>query len=75
MKENKSSRKGLWLSVSVLLIGMTAGFILLSTVYTGPSWVRVVVFIAYVAVTLLLIRSVRRLDAFLKEKEKNNGNT
>lgn len=81
MKKDKPlSRKGLWASIVVLLLGMTLGFILLSTVYTGPSWVRVAVFIVYIAVVLLLIRSVRRLDSYLKDKEREekdgiSGNT
>ncbi len=71
MKENKPlSRKGLWISIIILLIGMTLGFMLLSSVYTGPSWIRVAVFIVYIVVVLLLIRSVRRLDSYLKDKER-----
>ena len=53
--------KGLWAAVAILLVGMTVGFILISLVYTGPTWVKVLVFVAYLAVVFGLIRGVRRL--------------
>lgn len=62
----KDPLKGLWLAVAVLLVGMTAGFILLSMVYTGPVWVKVVVFIVYIVVVAGVIRS---LGGLKKKKE------
>ena len=53
--------KGLWAAVAILLVGMTVGFILISLVYTGPTWEKVLVFVAYLVVVFGLIRGVRRL--------------
>lgn len=68
-KEKGLTKRGLWASVIILLIGMTVGFALLATVYTGATWKKVVVFFLYLIVVSLLIRSVRKLSDALDEEE------
>lgn len=61
MPKKDDPLKGLWLAVLLWLFGITAGFILLALVYTGPVFVRVIVFIVYLVVVFGMIRSVRKL--------------
>lgn len=61
MADKDNPLKGLWLAVAVLLAGMTTGFILLATVYTGPVWVKVLVFVVYIVVVLGLTGSLKKL--------------
>ena len=61
MADKDNPLKGLWLDVAVLLAGMTTGFILLATVYTGPVWVKVLVFVVYIIVVLGLTGSLKKL--------------
>ncbi len=61
MADKDNPLKGLWLAVAVLLAGMTTGFILLATVYTGPVWVKVLVFVVYIIVVLGLTGSLKKL--------------
>lgn len=61
MSKKDDPLKGLWLAVLLWLFGITAGFILLALVYTGPVFVRVIVFIVYLVVVFGTIRSVRKL--------------
>lgn len=69
MKENDPV-KGLWPAVVILLAGMTTGFILLSLVYTGPVWVKVVVFVIYLVVAAGLVTGVKRFtDKAWKDRQ------
>lgn len=61
MADKDNPLKGLWLAVAVLLAGMTTGFILLATVYTGPLWIKVLVFVVYIVVVLGLTGSLKKL--------------
>ncbi len=61
MPKKDDPLKGLWLAVLLWLFGITAGFILLALVYTGPVFVRVIVFIVYLVVVFGTITSVRKL--------------
>ena len=61
MADKDNPLKGVWLAVAVLLAGMTTGFILLATVYTGPLWVKVLVFVVYIVVVLGLTGSLKKL--------------
>lgn len=61
MADKDNPLKGLWLAVAVLLAGMTTGFILLATVYTGPPWIKVLVFVVYIVVVLGLTGSLKKL--------------
>ena len=61
MADKDNPLKGLWLAVAVLLACMTTGFILLATVYTGPLWVKVLVFVVYIVVVLGLTGSLKKL--------------
>ena len=69
-KNRKQSSKGFVLSVIVLILGMSIGFFLLSLVYTGPNWVKFIVFIAYVFIVFFLIKfSI----AFVKSLSNNKN--
>lgn len=57
----KNPLKGLWLAIVILIVGMSAGFILLSLVYTGPVWVKVLVFVVYIVVVIGVVTSLSRL--------------
>ena len=61
MPKKDDPLKGLWLAVLLWLFGITAGFILLALVYSGPVFVRVIVFIVYLVVVFGTITSVRKL--------------
>ncbi len=61
MPKKDDPLKGLWLAVLLWLFGITAGFILLALVYTGPVFVKVIVFIVYLVVVFGTITSVRKL--------------
>ncbi len=69
MAEDKDPLKGLGAAIAVLVVGMGVGFLLLATVYTGPVWVKVLVFIAYLAVSAGLIRGTRRLKDSQDDKD------
>ena len=57
-------------SIVMLLLGMTIGFLLLGTVYDGPRWKAVAVFIAYLAITVPVVRFSARYVRSLKDEEK-----
>ncbi len=61
------SRAGFIVSIVMLLVGMTTGFILLAIVYTGPVWVRAVVFLVYLFITGMTIHFSRKYADFLKK--------
>ena len=69
-KEKKLTQRGLWSAVIILLLGLTIGFLLLATVYTGPVIWKVLVTVIYFVVVILLIKSVRKLSAYLKEQDE-----
>ncbi|MCR5732015.1 MAG: hypothetical protein K6G51_03630 [Sphaerochaetaceae bacterium] len=64
------SVKGLYIAVGMLLVGMTGGFFLLSLVYTGPSYVRLLVYFIYLFIVYFVIKSVVRLSRAIKEEEQ-----
>ena len=68
-KEKKLTPRGLWSAVIILLLGLTIGFLLLATVYTGPVIWKVLVTVIYFVVVILLVKSVRKLSAYLKEQD------
>ena len=61
MPKKDDHLKGLRLAVLLWLFGITAGFILLALVYTGPVFVKVIVLIVYLVVVFGTITSVRKL--------------
>ena len=65
----KKSRK-LKISIILLLIFMTIGYLLLLLAYTGPRWVALVVFLVYIFVVYFLVKTTRPRIKALKEKEK-----
>lgn len=65
---DRNPLKGLWPALVVLVTGMTAGFILLAMVYTGPVWVKVVVFIVYIVVVIGVITSMKRFSDDVKDR-------
>lgn len=65
----KKSRK-LTISIILLLIFMTVGYLLLLLAYSGPRWIALIVFLVYIFVVYFLIKTTRPLIKALKEKEK-----
>lgn len=63
-------RRRFIVSIVMLIAGMSVGFLLLGTVYDGPRWVALLVFIVYLAITTLVIRFSSRYARSLKEEEK-----
>ena len=59
--KKKDPLRGLGLITAFIVFFMTVGFILLASVYTGPVWVRVLVFVVYIVVVAGLVRGVRKL--------------
>ncbi len=68
---NKRARKFI-ISIVMLMTGMTAGFLLLGTVYTGPRWIAFIVFLVYLAVSAAVIRFSRRYVRLLREENMDN---
>ena len=66
-----SRRLGFIISIAMLLIGMTIGFILLSLAYSGPVWVKAIVALVYFIIVILVIWGSKRYIALLKESEKH----
>lgn len=70
MGKKKESNVGFIISIVVLIAGMSIGFILLSFVYTGPNWVKFIVFLVYITIVYFLIRfSI----AFVRSSTKANN--
>lgn len=67
--DKKITPASLWVPVIILLLGLTVGFLLLATVYTGPVIWKVVVFIVYLVVVILMVRNVKKLSDALKEED------
>lgn len=65
----KKSRK-LTISIILLLIFMTVGYLLLLLAYSGARWIVLIVFLVYIFVVYFLIKTTRPLIKALKEKEK-----
>lgn len=65
----KKSRK-LTISIILLLIFMTVGYLLLLLAYSGARWIALIVFLVYIFVAYFLIKTTRPLIKALKEKEK-----
>lgn len=65
----KKSRK-LTISIILLLIFMTVGYLLLLLAYSGPRWIALIVFLVYIFVVYFLIKTTGPLIKALKEKEK-----
>lgn len=65
----KKSRK-LTISIILLLIFMTVGYLLLFLAYSGARWIALIVFLVYIFVVYFLIKTTRPLIKALKEKEK-----
>ena len=63
------SRRSFIASVVMLMTGMTVGFLLLGTVYTGPRWVMLVVFALYLLVSCFVIKFSKRYAQWLKTNE------
>ena len=66
----KTSRK-VRLSITVLIICMTVGFLFLLFAYRGPAWKSLLVFIIYIFILGFLFISVRKLLKALEESEKD----
>ena len=64
-------RAGFIISIVMLITGMTIGFILLSLVYTGPVWVKLLVFILYLFVATMTIRFSARFVKAMKEDSQH----
>ena len=60
-EKKKDPLRGLGLITAFIVFFMTVGFILLASVYTGPVWVRVLVFVVYIVVVAGLVCGVRKL--------------
>ena len=65
----KKSRK-LTISIILLLIFMTVGYLLLLLAYSGARWIVLIVFLVYIFVVYLVIKTTTPLIKALKEKEK-----
>ena len=61
------------LSLIFLFVFMTIGLVLLAFSYTGPRFVALLVFIAYIFITYFLFKTTLSLVKSLKESEKGKG--
>ncbi len=64
------SRRSFIISVAMLMVGMTVGFLLLGTVYTGPRWIMFIVFLAYLLISYMVVKFSRRYSEWLKDNEE-----
>lgn len=73
MKGNSRKRiRSFVVSIAMLMAGMTLGFILLGTVYTGPRWIAFIVFLVYLAVSYAVIRLSVRYIRQLRDENIDN---
>ena len=68
------SKASFIIAIAVLIVGMTAGFILLSLVYSGPKWIAFAVFLIYLFILYFTVvfskRYIKALDEVKKDDEK-----
>ena len=69
-----NKRRSFIISIAMLLAGMTIGFLLLATVYDGPGWVKLAVFLAYLLISFLTVRFSKGYADWLKESDKTTKN-
>ncbi len=69
MKTNKGS---FIFSIVVLVAGMTAGFVLLSMIYTGPRWISFIVFLVYLFIMYFVVVTSKRYLKALDEVKKKD---
>ena len=69
----KTSKK-VKLSITVLIICMTVGFLFLLFAYRGPGWVSLIVAIVYLFILRFLLLTVKRLVKALEENEEKSKN-
>lgn len=69
MKTNKGS---FIFSIIVLVVGMTAGFVLLAMIYTGPRWISFIVFLVYIFIMYFIVLTSKRYLKALDEANRNN---
>ncbi len=63
------SRRSFIISIVMLIAGMSVGFLLLGTVYTGPRWIAFMVFLVYLFILFMVIRFSKRYSDELKKSE------
>ena len=63
------SRRSFIISIVMLIAGMSVGFLLLGTVYTGPRWIAFLVFLVYLFILFMVIRFSKRYSDELKKSE------
>ncbi len=68
MKTNKGS---FIFSIIVLVVGMTAGFVLLAMIYTGPRWISFIVFLVYIFIMYFIVLTSKRYLKALDEANRN----
>ncbi len=68
----KNRKAGFIASVSILIAGMTAGFILLGLVYDGPRWISFIVFVAYLFVMYFTVKASRSYIRAIDSMEDGN---
>ena len=61
------------LSIVMLIVGMTVGFVLLSLAYTGPRWVVFIFFLIFFLIAYLVIRFSSRFVRELRDGTKSNN--
>lgn len=69
---SKGSSRSFIISIVVLMVGMTVGFILLFFAYTGARWKAFVVFLIYFLISYCVIRFSIPYVRYLKEKEEED---
>jgi len=70
MKTNKGS---FIFSIIVLVVGMTAGFVLLAMIYTGPRWISFIVFLVYIFIMYFIVLTSKRYLKALDEANKDKN--
>ncbi len=66
------SKTGFILSIVILVLGMTVGFILLSIAYQGANWIKFLVFIVYLLIVSFLIKFSIGFVRTISEAEKSS---
>ena len=70
----KTSKK-VKVSITVLIICMTVGFLFLLFAYRGPVWGSLIVALVYAFILRFLLFTVKRLVKALEDTEKNEEKT
>ena len=68
---SKRSNFGLYLSIFLMFFGIIVGFCFLAKVYTGPFWVKMVVFLVVLFILVCLFVALKQYIELINSVNKD----